>query len=306
MDFIELWSPAKLNLYLAVSHERRADQYHDLQTIFQAVNLGDFVRIARTQSGLKCECHPPVAPRDRRNLAGLAAERVLTAAGSESGVDIRIDKRIPVGSGMGGGSSNAAAALLGVRELCRLRLTDRELYNLAVGLGADVAFFLRGGTQVGLSRGEVLKPVRIAENVYFVMAATGKGLATKSVYETFDQAPVKPLFSLDEALERLSSAETAARGLFNALQSAVERMQPQVAELRQELEESAGRRAIVSGAGSTVFTVVPTAEEATEAVRVMRDKYQREAHVVRPVSFGVCPRDVAAAGSTSPAHGPAA
>ena len=258
--------PAKVNLQLAVGPPR-ADGYHPLVTVFHAVSLFDEVTVLpaeKTSLSVSGEDAAAV-PRDRSNLAWKAASALVQAAGLRgSAVAIRISKRIPVAAGLAGGSADAAATLLACNELWQTGLSQRELSELAAGLGSDVPFALLGGTAVGRGRGEQLTPALASGSYHWALAFGHEGLSTAQVYATCDRLRAARAAAGDRSqpgapelshplMTALRSGDPARVGplLSNDLQPAALSMQP---ELRRTL--TAGREhgalgAIVSGSGPT-------------------------------------------------------
>jgi 4-diphosphocytidyl-2-C-methyl-D-erythritol kinase len=271
--------PAKVNLQLAVGPPR-ADGYHPLVTVFHAVSLFDEVTVLpaeKTSLSVSGEDAAAV-PRDRSNLAWKAASALVQAAGLRgSAVAIRIKKRIPVAAGLAGGSADAAATLLACNELWQTGLSQRDLSELAAGLGSDVPFALVGGTAVGRGRGEQLTPALASGSYHWALAFGHEGLSTAQVYATCDRLraaraaagdrpePGEPELS-HPLMTALRSGDPARVGplLSNDLQPAALSLQP---ELRRTL--TAGREhgalgAIVSGSGPTCAFLASDAANARE------------------------------------------
>jgi len=271
--------PAKVNLQLAVGPPR-ADGYHPLVTVFHAVSLYDEVTVLpaeKTSLSVSGENAADV-PRDRSNLAWKAASALVQAAGLRgSAVAIRISKRIPVAAGLAGGSADAAATLLACNELWQTGLSQRDLSELAAGLGSDVPFALMGGTAVGRGRGEQLTPALASGSYHWALAFAPEGLSTAQVYATCDRLraaraaagdrpePGEPELS-HPLMTALRSGDPARVGplLSNDLQPAALSLQP---ELRRTL--TAGREhgalgAIVSGSGPTCAFLASDAAHARD------------------------------------------
>jgi 4-diphosphocytidyl-2-C-methyl-D-erythritol kinase len=271
--------PAKVNLQLAVGSPR-ADGYHPLVTVFHAVSLFDEVTVlpaektSLTVSGENAD----EVPRDRTNLAWKAASALVQAAGLRgSAVAIQISKRIPVAAGLAGGSADAAATLVACNELWQTGLSQRDLSELAAGLGSDVPFALVGGTAVGRGRGEQLTPALASGSYHWALAFAHEGLSTAQVYATCDRLRAARAAAGDRTepgapelshplMTALRSGDPAKVGplLSNDLQPAALSLQP---ELRRTL--TAGREhgalgAIVSGSGPTCAFLASDAAHARE------------------------------------------
>jgi len=271
--------PAKVNLQLAVGPPR-ADGYHSLVTVFHAVSLFDEVTVmSADKTSLTVTGEDAAAvPLDRSNLAWKAASALVKAAGLRgSAVEIRIRKRIPVAAGLAGGSADAAATLLACNELWQTGLSQRELSEIAAGLGSDVPFALIGGTAVGRGRGEELTPALAAGSYHWALAFALQGLSTAQVYATCDRLRAARVSAGDQPepgepelshplMTALRSGDPARVGplLSNDLQPAALSLQP---ELRRTL--TAGREhgalgAIVSGSGPTCAFLASDAAHARE------------------------------------------
>ena len=253
-----LWtrSRAKLNLGLRVVG-RRADGYHLLDTIFHALDLHDDVAVSEAARGVGVGVTADEArllvPSDERNLVYKALRRLLDAAGHGGGFHVQLHKRIPNGGGLGGGSSNAAAALRLGNELLGQPLADSQLSSLVVGLGADVPFFLRGGTLRGEGVGDLLSEAAVVRG-HFVLLAPPYGCETAQVYKV--HAELADRRSRDTVHRNCVSDDAVPdmfRGLRNDLESAAEHLTPALGRLRQAVAALGFPQVCMSGSGSTLF-----------------------------------------------------
>ena len=250
----EIKSNAKLNFLLLV-HGRRGDGYHEITTLYVPIDLHDTLYItAEPGDGIMVACGDPLVPRDLDNLAGRAAELVLSKLGLRAAVDITIEKRIPVGAGLAGGSSNAAAVLKALPWALGRHLGDDETLALAAELGSDVPFFLAERWAFGRGRGEVLEPVAGVRGVEFVLAAPPEPVSTPAVYgelkpdeycaDDFDPVAVARAFG---------EGPEAWREYFrNDLMAPAERLYPRITLLKDTLTEM-GYGPALSGSGGAVF-----------------------------------------------------
>lgn len=253
--------PAKINLSLGVG-PRRNDGYHELATIFQAVDLYDKISVVKSDEiELKMIGHEAAElPVDGKNLAVKAAKLLRHRYGTpELGAEIEITKKIPIAGGMAGGSGNAAAVLLACNMIWRLGLSKKQLAELALEVGSDVPFLLSGGTAVGYGRGEKLTELPNSGKLNWVLATSRRGMSTPRVFEMFDamksSGDITPPDALVEALannDRLAIAEL----LRNDLQPAVLSMRPDLRQVLAAGERAGALASIVSGSGPTcVFFV---------------------------------------------------
>lgn len=234
-------APAKLNLFLHVTG-RRADGYHTLQTVFQFLDFGDELEFSARDDGLICRTQGPAALAAEDDICIKAAHALQDAAGCTRGVDIALDKRLPLGGGLGGGSSNAATVLLALNELWQLDWPQDRLAELGLRLGADVPVFVRGHAAWAEGIGELLTPVAPPEPWYLVVTPEC-AVSTKELFNdphlTRDSAPV-------------AWADFEAGRVRNDFLSVVRERYPEVAEAFDWLDQAAPP-ARLTGTGSSVF-----------------------------------------------------
>lgn len=263
---------AKLNLYLGV-HDLRQDGYHELETVFQSIELRDLVSISlHNRGGISFRCNLPYLPRDGRNLAVKAAEAFFQAAGRENpGLLINVKKVIPVGAGMAGGSTDAACVLRLLNRAFGMPLSQRALARTALALGADVPFCLRGGAALAKGVGERLEPLRGMPPCWIVVGKPNFSVATKEAFALFDQwKPQLPASSepVTEALENGDLADLG-RNLYNSLEEPVAARRPLIGQLRELLLEQGALGARMTGSGSAVFGLFDKKETAARAAGAM-------------------------------------
>ena len=196
MASVTLRAFAKINLSLRITG-RRADGFHDVQTILQTIDLFDRVTCEGRRGRFEIRCTRPGVPTNRANLVWKAAQRLWRAGGRDGepkDAIVALEKRIPMQAGLGGGSSDAAAALLGLRRVWKLRVTDAELSAIASDIGSDVPYFLVGGTALGLGRGDEVYPLEELPRLWVVLVLPAFGVATKDAYAWLDaKKGVRPL-----------------------------------------------------------------------------------------------------------------
>jgi 4-diphosphocytidyl-2-C-methyl-D-erythritol kinase len=261
---VSLPSFAKINLDLRILGTR-PDGYHDLKTIFQSLALFDNVTVTARRGALTVTCDEPDIPTDQRNLVWKAASLLhRVATGRQSAPrDIAIDlrKRVPSEAGLGGGSANAAMTLLALNKLWKLDLDLASLTRIAGRLGADVPYFLVGGTALGLGRGDDIYPLADMPPVHVVILRPGFGVATSDAYTWFDEesrrAAKEPV---PRAVPPGWPAWSAA--LRNDLEVPVIRHHPAIGRIRQSLIDAGATFAAMSGSGSAVFGLFERADAA--------------------------------------------
>lgn len=253
MTTLILPAVAKLNLFLHITG-RRADGYHNLQTLFQLLDSGDELHFTlRTDSDIHLSCNDDSLANEQ-NLVMRAARLLQQKTGTAQGVDIFLDKRLPMGGGLGGGSSDAATTLLGLNKLWQLGLTNDELAELGLTLGADVPLFVRGFTAFAEGVGEKLQPVDLAERIYLVVTPDCH-ISTAEIFQHPDLIRDTPCINADQVL-------TAKWR--NDCQPLVERLYPIVAITLQWLVEYAPCQ--MTGTGASVFAAFPDQTSAQHAL----------------------------------------
>jgi 4-diphosphocytidyl-2-C-methyl-D-erythritol kinase len=244
---------AKINLLLRVVGVR-ADGHHELRTIFQSIALRDTVTIRPARGSFQLECDDPRCPADDTNLVWRAAERVWVASGRRGGprgVAIHLAKRIPMQAGLGGGSSDAAAALVGLAKFWRV--DAGPVHAVAGTLGADVAYFLEGGTALGLDRGDVLFPLVDISPFWVVLVLPGFGVSTRDAYSWWDEQSAPNALVAAGAPVRRWKGRPAPRPALNDLEPPVARHHPDILRIVAALGRHGATYAAMSGSGSAVF-----------------------------------------------------
>lgn len=266
-----LQAPAKVNLGLAV-HGRRPDGYHDISTLFLKVSLVDEVRLTVQPRDVVVHCAHPEVPRDARNLVQRAAAALQPLA-PEQGVRIDLHKTIPVAAGLGGGSSDAAATLLGLNVLWQLQLSAAALASYGARLGADVPLFLLPAVAaMGYGRGDALEPVTCPRTFYLVLVKPALAVSTAWVYQQLRfelTAPPKDTNILRQCLES-GDIEGLGAACFNDLEAVVLRHFPVVQDVKRALTRPGVCGVCMSGSGPTVYalcTALDMAHEVASAVR---------------------------------------
>ncbi|MFQ5511273.1 MAG: 4-(cytidine 5'-diphospho)-2-C-methyl-D-erythritol kinase [Candidatus Krumholzibacteriia bacterium] len=255
---------AKVNLALEIIRRRR-DGYHELETILQSVNLYDELELEFDHSGrIDIDCSDPAIPTGPGSLCYRAVAKVARFCGREIGAKIHIDKRIPTGAGLGGGSSDAAAVLLAADRALGLGASAAELGDLALELGSDVPFMLCGGTMLGQGRGEVLTPLEPLRAGYFLIVKPPISISTADVYKNVNLTLTRHRYriNLKAVNSLLARFPTATFSFRNALEDIVCPSYPQVSEALGELLATRPRHAAMSGSGSALFAIYESEAKA--------------------------------------------
>lgn len=255
---------AKVNLALTVGG-RRPDGFHEIQTIFHTVSLADRLTLYWTGGAKTGIVVTSTVDIPGENIAARAAHEVLAATGARGHLAIHIDKRIPMGGGMGGGSTDAAAVLHALPRLTGRALEGEQLAQIAARLGSDVPFFLHGGCALGFGRGEQLYPLPDARAPYGVLIAPGVHVSTAEAYRALARPPVaeltstapsrilKGLQSLAWALDLRSEIDVWATHCGNEFEDVVFRQYPVLQSLKRKLERMGAAPALMTGSGAAIF-----------------------------------------------------
>lgn len=272
---------AKLNLFLQVLNKRK-DNFHNLKTLFCRIDLADTIIFKSRFDGLiKIKCLNQQVPTDKTNLCWRAAKLLQQEFGLNSGVEIEIKKRIPVGAGLGGGSSNAASTLLGLNKYWNLNLAQKKLAGLGAKIGSDVPFFIYNTKfALGSQRGDKIKPLTSLSKLklWFILVYPGIKVSTPLIYRKFDsfsrltrpQSSVKILTS--ELFKK--GAQIKPGNLFNSLEIVTASIYPAVNQVKKALYGIGLEKIIMSGSGPAVFAVCNSQIQAKNLSSKLRKKHR--------------------------------
>jgi 4-diphosphocytidyl-2-C-methyl-D-erythritol kinase len=278
MKKISLQSPAKVNLYLKVLN-KRPDGFHNIVTLFERINIFDTIELKENHLGkIRIFCSSKDVPTGPKNLVYKVAQKFRDDFAIETGVDIKIVKRIPVAAGMAGGSTNAATVLLGLNRLWNLRLSQRQLTAYASTIGSDVAFFLYDSSwALGTQRGEKIKPVSLSQKLWHVLVIPRIKLYAKDVYGALKLQLTKKSDDVNILLHHLrkSDLDDVSSLMTNDLESAVMQICPQLLTLKSRMEKLGLMKVLVSGSGPCIYGLARSEQEALGIKRILNRKYSR-------------------------------
>jgi 4-diphosphocytidyl-2-C-methyl-D-erythritol kinase len=280
MPSLELDSPCKVNLLLNILG-KRADGFHELETVFHPVNVCDHLRFDHAGSGIKLTCNEPTLPTDRRNLVHRAAAKFLEAAKISDGIKIHLEKKLPLAAGLGGGSGNAAITLLGLNELFGSPLTSEQLHAIAATLGSDVNFFLQPKPALAIGRGEQVRSLDFFPALHgatFLLIHPGFGISTAWAYQNLARFPAALNGQPGRAQKLVAQLQTtdlatAASGFYNSLEAPALDKFPVLALYQEFLRAHGAAVALMSGSGSTTFAIFQKSGEAETAVEKFKAKF---------------------------------
>ena len=287
---------AKINLSLNITGVRE-NGYHDVRMIMQSIELCDYLDIEVNNSGrIELTCSNPEIECDKSNLIYKAADKLINKAVDEeiidknTGVTISLQKNIPIAAGLAGGSTDAAATLVGLNEELGLGYSSSELRGLGVTLGADIPFCIEGGTYLSEGIGEVLSKLKDAPDCFIVLVKPDINVSTKFVYDNLilNEETVHP--DVDAMLDAIEtgSIKRVADCLDNLLATVTEKEYPIIVDIKNILKENGALNAIMSGSGPTVFGLFDDEEKAKEALSILESKVEfKQGFVTTFAKYGI-------------------
>ncbi len=274
LDDLIIWAPAKVNLFLETLG-KRPDGYHEIATLMVAVRLFDTL-VFREASDITLHCSQRALSTGPDNLVMRAAKLLQDRTGCKKGANIRLVKRIPMAAGLAGGSTDAAATLLGLNQLWQLGLSKGDLAKLSSEIGSDIPFFFHLPAAWCTGRGEIVEPVKLPIPLHFVLLCPAFGLSTANVYKHV--VNIETPVSGDAIKLALAKGDVDSIGqlMHNRLQMAAEQIEPRVAEYARMLAETSPAGCLMSGSGSTLFALARSSEDAERIAASL--KTRRKAH----------------------------
>jgi 4-diphosphocytidyl-2-C-methyl-D-erythritol kinase len=273
---LRLKSPAKVNLRLEILR-RREDGYHELRTVLQKISLCDTLSVSLEKGkGISIITDHPDLPLGKRNLVYRAAQMILNKSEYKGGLHIDIRKEIPLGAGLGGGSSNAATTLKALNQLLEIGLPTKELMKMGLGVGADVPFFLSEGAAVATGIGERLKKIELPD-LWYVLVNPNFEVSTRWAYQNFVLTKRHFHFNLQGFVK---TPEEVSRVLWNDLEGVVSKKYPQIEGMKQMLLSAGALGALMTGSGPTVFGFFSGKREAEKAFKKLEYKVRRRGWII--------------------------
>ena len=274
MNQIELKALAKINLGLDVLG-RRENGYHDVRMVMQSIYLYDEVKIVKKKEpGITLTTNLKFLPTGDGNIAYKAAQLLMDEFDLKEGVQITLNKHIPVAAGLAGGSSNAAAVLFGINRMFSLGLSQKELMERGVTLGADVPYCVMRGTVLAEGIGEILTPLPACPKCHVLIAKPPISVSTKLVYEKLDSHEIENHPDIDGIIDGLYDQDITkvASRMGNVLEKVTIEEYPVIEQIKNVMKEQGALNAMMSGSGPTVFGLYETKEKARKAAAKIREK----------------------------------
>jgi 4-diphosphocytidyl-2-C-methyl-D-erythritol kinase len=265
---------AKINLGLDILRKRE-DGYHEVRMIMQTIQMYDVLEMKRVKKpGISLSVNYPYIPSDERNLVYKAAKLLMDEFQVKEGVDIRLEKFIPVAAGMAGGSSDAAAAMVGINHLFKLGLSEKDLMDRAVNIGADVPYCIMRGTALAEGIGEKLTRIAQVPDCYVLIGKPGIGVSTKTAYESLQLDKIQSHPDIDGMIRDIENGNLLAMTdkMGNVFESGIIGKYPVIGEIKDLMEANGALKAMMSGSGPTVFGIFDDREKMEAAAAVLRQR----------------------------------
>ena len=269
---MRLRAMAKINLGLDVIRKRE-DGYHEVRMIMQTIRMYDVLDIRKKQNpGISLSTNLPYVPSDERNLVYKAAKLLMDEFDIKEGLSMRLSKSIPVAAGMAGGSSDAAAAFVGVNRLFRLGLSQEELMERAVRIGADVPYCIMRGTALAEGIGEKLTPLSAMPEGYVLIGKPGINVSTKTAYENLKLDAIERRPDIDGMIRDIQNKDlySMTEKMVNVFEPGLMEKYPVIGEIRDFMEERGALKAMMSGSGPTVFGIFDSKEKMNATAAALR------------------------------------
>lgn len=264
---------AKINLGLDILRKRE-DGYHEVRMIMQTIQMYDVLKMKKVKKpGISLSVNYPYIPSDERNLVYKAAKLLMDEFQVREGVDICLEKFIPVAAGMAGGSSDAAAAMVGINRLFKLGLSERELMDRAVNIGADVPYCIMRGTALAEGIGEKLTRIAQIPDCFVLIGKPGISVSTKMAYESLQLDKISSHPDIDGMIRDIENGDllTMTEKMGNVFEPGIIEKYPVIGEIKDLMEDNGALKAMMSGSGPTVFGIFDDREKMEVAAAVLRE-----------------------------------
>lgn len=264
---------AKINLGLDILRKRE-DGYHEVRMIMQTIQMYDVLKMKKVKKpGISLSVNYPYIPSDERNLVYKAAKLLMDEFQVKEGVDICLEKFIPVAAGMAGGSSDAAAAMVGINRLFKLGLSERELMDRAVNIGADVPYCIMRGTALAEGIGEKITRIAQIPDCFVLIGKPGISVSTKMAYESLQLDKISSHPDIDGMIRDIENGDllTMTEKMGNVFEPGIIEKYPVIGEIKDLMEDNGALKAMMSGSGPTVFGIFDDREKMEVAAAVLRE-----------------------------------
>lgn len=285
MAQVKIEAPAKINLVLEVTGKRN-DDYHEICTILQTISVCDVVTLKEIKSGVTLSGTRLNLIHNSDNLAYKAASLFLKSSKIKKGVDIHIEKNIPIGAGLGGGSSNAASVLLGLNKMWNVGFTKNQLKKIGVRIGMDVPFFIEGGRAYATRRGEIVKKITPFPSFWVLLIDPGFQISTRWAYKNIDS---NLLLTKNNSYAKIMlnaikgrSVEKIADSLFNTFEELIKKKYPNFLEnTKSKLIDAGAIGTLMTGSGPVVFGIVKERRDAYQGYKILKNVVKERTYLAK-------------------------
>ncbi len=280
MEEVKISAYGKINLFLDIKNVRE-DGFHNLEMVMQSIKLHDNITLIPTKKGINITTDSQEIPTDESNLAYQAAKAVMQKTKIQKGVNIHIDKNIPVAAGLAGGSTDAAAVIKGMNQLFELDMDYKAMHELAAGLGSDVPFCIKGGTAFATGRGEILNWLSPLKKKWVILIKPPQKVSTKEVYQLYDKKnvdlgiPVQRLIKIIKDKDLLDIKD----GWANVLEPVTKTIIDEIEVIEEKLIEQGFNFTMMTGSGPTVFSLIDK-DQVDKAKKVVKNWDRPQDYVV--------------------------
>ena len=279
-------APSKINLFLKIL-KRRPDGYHEIESLMQKIDLCDVLHLSRQGEEISLSCPDSTLSEDQENIVYRAAQTFFSATGVKAGIKIILEKNIPIAAGLGGGSSDAAAVVIGLNTLFNINLGREELLDIARPLGADVPFFVQAcSAAMATGIGDKLEQVKPMEGCSIMLVNPGFGVSTKWAYENFPLTSNSNPYILARGQKVAMDFDAAVPGLCDELGNDLEvvtiNRYTEIEYIKKELKQAGAATSLMSGSGPTVFGLFLSKEDAERSFKQLSNKYRGNVFLTRP------------------------
>lgn len=264
MEELKLEAFAKINLSLDVIG-KKSNGYHEVRMIMQQVDLKDNIYIKERDEGIKIECTNPKVPTDSSNLVYKAYDIIKRKFNINKGVEIKIEKNIPMAAGLAGGSSDCAQVLIGLNKLWNLGLSEKELMEIGVKIGADVPYCIMGGTALAEGIGEKLTKIKGLKEGHILLAKPNIDVSTAYVYKNLEISEIKKHPDIDKIIKDIEKdIYSLSKDMVNVLETVTIKKHPEIKKIKEEMIFNGALGSLMSGSGPTVFGIFDDIDKAKE------------------------------------------
>lgn len=285
--YFKIYAPAKINLYLNIKDKINNTGYHNVEMIMQSINLYDIVTIkSNNYKNINIETNFSFCKNKENNTIYKAAKLFFEYSGiCNDGIDIIVEKNIPISAGLAGGSADAAATIVGLNKMFKTNFNKNQLIEIALKVGADVPFCILGGTMIAKGIGEILTPIKSIPNCYIVLCKPNIDVSTKVAYKLFDNAPSKKYNNINNIVESINNENLnlISKNIYNRFEEVL--MLDEVNDIKNILKNNGAIASCMSGSGSSTYGIFPEETTAKNCFKKLKTIYNNT-FLCKPIPYG--------------------